>query len=57
MTTAVKWKERYQWEITRNYYEYCKRNDEAPVKTRQLTQTEYHLIFNVDANNLKYIEV
>ena len=57
MTTALKWKERYGEELLRNYYEYCERNKKAPVKTRQLTQTEYHLIFNVDANNLKYIEV
>lgn len=57
MTNLISWKERYQCEIDRNYYEYCERNKKAPVKTRQLTQAEYHLIFNVDANNLKYIEV
>ena len=57
MTSLISWKERYGETLLRNYYEYCKRNAEAPVKTRQLTQTEYHLIFNVDANNLKYIEV
>ena len=56
MTTAVNWKKNYSDELERNYYEYCKRNDEAPVKTRQLTKAEYHLIFNVDFNNIKYID-
>lgn len=57
MTTQANWKERYGETLLRNYYEYCKRNKEAPVKKRLLTQEEYRLIFHEDYNNIKYIEV
>ena len=56
MTNLISWKERYGETLLRNYYEYCKRNAEAPVKTRQLTKSEWHLIFEVDFNNIKYVE-
>lgn len=55
MIPQVNWKERYQCEVTRNYYEYSKRNDESPVRTRLLTEREYDLIFKEDYNNIKYI--
>jgi hypothetical protein len=35
--TAANWRERYTASVLRSYFEYMKKNEEAPVKTRQLT--------------------
>ena len=55
--TAANWRERYTASVLKSYFEYSKKNEEAPVKTRQLTKEEMHLIFNVDANNIKDIKL
>ena len=55
--TAANWRERYTASVLRSCFEYMKKNEEAPVKTRQLTKEEMHLIFNVDANHIKDIKL
>lgn len=55
--TAAKWREQYAQSVERAYLEYTKKNEEMPVKTRQLTKEEMHLIFNVDANHIKDIVI
>lgn len=55
--TAAKWREQYAQSVERAYREYTKKNEEMPVKTRQLTKEEMHLIFNVDANNIKNLVI
>ena len=55
--TAAKWREQYAASVLRSCFEYMKKNEEAPVKTRQLTKEEMHLIFNVDANHIKDIVI
>lgn len=50
MITPVSWKKNYSDELLRNYYEYCKRNEEAPFKTRQLTKEEIEKIFGDNGN-------
>lgn len=55
--TAAKWREQYTQSVERAYWEYTKKNERMPVKTRQLTKEEMHLIFNVNANHIKDVVI
>lgn len=48
--TAAKWRERYTASVLKSYFEYMKKNKEAPVKTRQLTKEEFKKIFGDNGN-------
>lgn len=48
--TAAKWRERYTESVLRSCFEYTKKNEEAPVKTRQLTKEEIEKIFGGNGN-------
>lgn len=55
--TAANWRERYTASVLRSYFEYMKKNEEAPVKTRQLTAEEFEKILVITQNTerrLKY---
>ena len=48
--TAAKWREQYTQSVERAYWEYTKKNEGMPVKTRQLTQAEIEKIFGDNGN-------
>ena len=55
--TAANWRERYTASVLRSYFEYMKKNEEAPVKTRQLTAEEFEKIFGDNPEYGKEIEI
>lgn len=48
--TAANWRERYTASVLKSYFEYMKKNEEAPVRTRQLTKAEIEKIFGDNGN-------
>jgi hypothetical protein len=55
--TAANWRERYTASVLRSYFEYMKKNEEALVKTRQLTKEEIEKIFGDNPEYGKEIEI
>lgn len=57
VNSAARWKERYLDEIRRNLDKAEKENENAIVKTRQLTEEEMEKIFGNDPNYIKEIKI
>ena len=55
--TAANWREQYAQSVKRAYWEYTKKNEEMPVKTRQLTKEEIEKIFGDNPEYGKEIEI
>lgn len=55
--TAANWRERYTASVLKSYFEYMKKNEEAPVKTRQLTKEEFEKIFGDNPEYGKEIKI
>lgn len=57
VNSTARWKERYLDEIRRNLDKAEKENENAIVKTRQLTEEEMEKIFGNDPNYIKEIKI
>lgn len=57
VNSTARWKERYLDEIRRNLDKAEKENENAIVKTRQLTEEEMKKIFGNDPNYIKEIKI
>ena len=57
VNSTARWKERYLDEIRRNLDRAEKENENATVKTRQLTKEEMEKIFGNDPNYIKEIKI
>ena len=55
--SSMKWKERYAEEVARSINEYEKMNEEAEVKTRQMTPEEIAQIFGDNPEYGKEIKI